>query len=137
MHPYGTNMQPTAGHLAHFAINSDDLVASRRFYESLFGWRFEAWGPPDFFHILDAAGDRPGPIGALQARRDLISGRTTTGFECTVAVDDADRAAAAAVAAGGVVLMDKTTITGVGDLIFVADPSGHPVGAMRYDPAAE
>lgn len=33
--------------------------------------------------------------------------------------------------------MDKTTIAGVGDLVFVADPSGHPIGAMRYDADAE
>lgn len=130
-------MNPASGHLTHFAINSDNLGASRRFYEAIFSWRFEAWGPPDFFHIHDENGDQPGPIGALQARRDLAGGRPTTGFECTVAVDDADRAAAAALAAGGVVLMEKTTISGVGDLVFVADPSGHPVGAMRYDSSAE
>ncbi len=33
--------------------------------------------------------------------------------------------------------MEKTTIAGVGDLVFVADPSGHPVGAIRYDPGGE
>jgi hypothetical protein len=33
--------------------------------------------------------------------------------------------------------MDKTTITGVGDLIFFEDPSGNAVGAMRYDATAE
>ena len=73
----------------------------------------------------------------VQARRDLVDGQPTTGFECTIAVDDVDRAASAAVELGGRVLMDKTTIAGVGDLIFVADPSGHPVGLMRYDPGAE
>ncbi|MCB0996246.1 MAG: VOC family protein [Acidimicrobiales bacterium] len=129
--------QPPVGHLAHFAVNADDIDASRRFYESVFGWQFKAWGPPGFFHIHDANGDQPGPIGVVQARRDLVDGQPTTGFECTIAVDDVDRAASAAVELGGRVLMDKTTIAGVGDLIFVADPSGHPVGLMRYDPGAE
>jgi predicted enzyme related to lactoylglutathione lyase len=129
-------MDTTHGTLNHFAINADDTAASRRFYEACFGWRFEPWGPPDFFHVLRADGSRPGPIGALQGRRELITGQRTLGFECTVAVDDAEAAAAAAVKAGGVVLMDRTTIAGVGDLVFVRDPAGNVVGAMRYDDTA-
>jgi predicted enzyme related to lactoylglutathione lyase len=125
------------GHLSHFAVNSDDLPASRRFYEATFGWRFEPWGPPDFFHIRTAEGARPGPIGALQARRSLVGGQPTNGFECTVGVADVDAVTAAARAAGGVVLMEKTTIAGVGDLVFLLDPSGNAVGAMRYDEAAD
>lgn len=127
---------PPAGHLAHFAINSDDLGASRRFYESVFGWRFEPWGPPDFFHVVAADGGQPGVRGALQKRRAL-DGRQAMGFECTIAVPDAVEAAQAAVAAGGRILMAPTTIAGVGELVFVLDPSGNPVGAMRYDPAAD
>lgn len=127
---------PARGQLAHFAINCDDLGASRRFYEAVFGWRFEPWGPPDFFHVLTADGARPGPIGALQKRRALAD-RRVDGFECTIAVGDTEAAAAAAIAAGGVLLMETTTITGVGDLAFVLDPSGNPVGAMRYDAAAD
>jgi predicted enzyme related to lactoylglutathione lyase len=125
------------GTLAHFAVNTDDTTASRRFYEACFGWRFEPWGPPDFFHVLRSDGTRPGPIGALQTRRDLAPGLRLAGYECTVAVDDADRAAAAAMAAGGAVLMQRTTIAGVGDLVFLQDPAGNAVGAMRYDATAE
>ena len=33
--------------------------------------------------------------------------------------------------------MEKTTIVGVGDLIWLEDPSGNVVGAMRYDSTAE
>jgi predicted enzyme related to lactoylglutathione lyase len=71
----------------------------------------------------------------LQGRRDL-GGQRVSGFECTVAVDDADAAAAAAREAGGAVLMDRATIPGVGDLVFVRDPGGNVVGAMRYDDPA-
>jgi predicted enzyme related to lactoylglutathione lyase len=123
---------PPIGHVAHFAINADDVSATRRFYESTLGWQFEPWGPPEFFHIYTAEGERPGAIGALQARRDLGDGVRPVGFECTVAVDDVDAALARATGSGGTVLMPPTTITGVGHLAFVADPSGNPVGLMRY-----
>jgi predicted enzyme related to lactoylglutathione lyase len=119
--------------LTHFAINADDVERARAFYEAVFGWRFEAWGPPDFYRI--AAGD--GPRGALQRRRELIEGQATLGYECTIAVSDVDATAAAVAARGGRVLMPRTTIAGVGDVMFFADPEGNAVGAIRYDPSAE
>jgi predicted enzyme related to lactoylglutathione lyase len=129
--------EPALQSVAHFAINADDVEASRAFYAAVFDWRFEAWGPPDFFKILTADGHQPGPIGALQRRRDLAAGMPTTGFECTVAVDDVDAVLDAVRSHGGMVLMEKTTITGVGDLVFFADPSGNVCGAMRYHSDAD
>lgn len=128
---------PPIGHLAHFAINADDVGATRRFYEQVFGWQFRPWGPPEFFHVYTAEGERPGAIGALQGRRTFTGGIQAVGLECTVAVDDADAAAHRALAAGGRVLMDRTTISGVGDLVFLCDPSGNPIGAMRFDADAD
>jgi predicted enzyme related to lactoylglutathione lyase len=43
----------------------------------------------------------------------------------------------AAVAAGGRVLSQPTVIAGVGDLVFIEDPVGNAVGAMRYDSTAD
>jgi predicted enzyme related to lactoylglutathione lyase len=116
---------------SHFAINADDLPATRRFYENVFGWQFTAWGPADFFQIRTTEG---GPVrGALQKRRELVPGRPTYGFECTFAVPDVDAVAAAVEASGGRVVMPKTTIPGVGDLLFFTDPAGNVAGAMRYE----
>jgi predicted enzyme related to lactoylglutathione lyase len=118
----------------HFAINADDLPRARRFYEKVFGWSFQPWGPPDFFLIRTGESGVP---GALQRRRELAPGRPMVGFECTIAVDDVDRVAAAVRAQGGRILMEKSTIAGVGDLIFFQDPEGNIAGAMRYDASAE
>lgn len=126
----------TPTNVAHVAINADDVDATKRFYEAVFGWRFEPWGPPDFFQVA-RDDDASGPMVALQARRELDPGLRITGFECTVAVEDVDAAAKAVIASGGKLLMEKTTIAGVGDLIFFADPSGNVCGAMRYHFDAE
>jgi uncharacterized protein len=126
---------PESGTVAHFAINADDLTASRRFYAEVFGWQFTPWGPPGFFQIQRPDGSTPGPIGALQARRDLVAGAPAA-VEITVAVDDVDRACADCRAAGGQVLMEPTRIPGVGELAFLQDPSGVPIGVMRYDAPA-
>ena len=127
---------PRTGDVAHVAINADDLEASRSFYEGVFGWRFEAWGPPGFYQVGHPGGGTPGPIVALQGRRTFDDG-TGAPAEITVAVDDVAKACAAARAGGGRVLMEATVIAGVGELAFLADPSGTPVGVMRYDTAAE
>jgi len=122
--------------LRHFAVNADDVDAARGFYEAVLGWTFHAWGPPGFFRILTGSDDDPGIDGALQQRRELVPGVRTVGFECTFAVDDVDAVARAVVEHGGKVLMERTTITGVGDLIWFQDPDGNALGAMRYDPSA-
>src|ERR1700731_2639709 len=54
----------------HFAINADDIDRARSFYERVFGWRFNAWGPPNFYQIDTGTP----PYGALQGRRELVPG---------------------------------------------------------------
>jgi hypothetical protein len=125
-----------AGTLSHFAINADEPDVSQRFYRSTFGWRFQAWGPPGFFHVQRSDGNLPGPVGALQGRRQLLD-VPTNGFECTVAVEDLAAVESAATTHGGQILMERSTIPGVGHLIFLADPSGNVVGAMQYEATAE
>lgn len=122
-----------AANLSHFAINADDVDASRSFYESVFGWTFTAYGPPGFFQIQTGPDDDPGARGALQERRQLLPELPTTGLEVTFEVDDVDATRSAVVNAGGEILMERFTISHVGHLIAFKDPGGNPVLAMQYD----
>jgi hypothetical protein len=72
-----------------------------------------------------------GPVVAIQQRREL-GGVRMTGFECTVEVDDVGAVADAVVANGGRLVMERTTIPGVGDLVFFEDPAGNVAGAIQY-----
>jgi predicted enzyme related to lactoylglutathione lyase len=118
----------TSPPITHCAINADDVEASRRFYSALFGWTFEPWGPPGFLRMQTESGQ----VVALQQRRDL-GGVRVTGFECTIAVPDVDAIASAVGAHGGRVVMERTRIPDVGDLMFFADAAGNIAGAMQYD----
>jgi uncharacterized protein len=120
----------------HFAINADDVDRARRFYERVFGWRFEAWGPPGFLKITTGTDDQPGILGALQGRRELIAGQRTIGYECSIFVQDVDTVAKAVVANGGTILIPRTLIPTVGHLIFFRDTEGNVAGAMQLDPNA-
>ncbi len=117
--------------LTHFAINTDDVDTTKQFYASVFGWQFRDYGTSDFVQILDETGESP--MGAIQQRRKLVPDAPTLGFECTIGVEDVDATSAAVVAAGGRILMEKSTIPNVGHLIAFEDPGGNPVLAMQYE----
>ena len=118
--------------LAHFAINADDVEKSRAFYGKVFGWKFNAWGPPGFYMV-----EGSGVMGALQGRRELVKGTRTIGLECTFAVDSIDATEKAVKAAGGKIALDRSVIVGVGTLMFFTDLDGNVFGAMQYDSKAE
>jgi len=115
--------------LRHFAINADDVPRAKAFYETVFGWSFQPWGPPGFYQVMDAG---KGFRGALQGRRD-IGGQKMPGLEITFGVDDIKAAIAAIEAAGGRVIMQPFRIEGVGELIFFQDTEGNIAGAMQYE----
>ncbi len=120
--------------VAHFAIHADDCQRAKRFYESVFGWSFEPWGPPDFWLIQTS----PGALrGALQKRQEPVEGTGMIGFECTIGVDDVEATLAAIETHGGKVTLQPMVIETVGTLLMFEDTEGNRVGAMRYDdPAA-
>ena len=118
--------------VVHFAIHADDVDRARQFYESVFGWRFEAWGPPGFYQVHTGTKDDPGIEGALHVRHEPLEGRGMRGFTCTVAVDDVGATRDAVVAHGGAVHVDGYEIPGVGTMIEFTDPEGNVVAAMRY-----
>jgi uncharacterized protein len=124
--------------VAHFAINADDVSRARRFYENVFGWRFQAYGPPGFYMVDTDSAPATVPLrGSLQKRREIVKGVPMRGFECTISVADIQAAAAAVEANGGAIVMPICTLAGIGQLLFFQDPEGNIAGAMQYDQNAD
>lgn len=119
--------------LATFAIHADDVQRCRRFYEAVFGWRFEPWGPPDFYLIHTGDEAAPGIQGLLQQRHEPKGAGGPNCFECTIAVDDVEAITAAITAHGGRVLLANAPVPTVGVLTKFEDPEGNVVSAMRYE----
>jgi predicted enzyme related to lactoylglutathione lyase len=120
------------GRVAHIAINTDDDDATRAFYEGLFDWRFEPYFPGFVRTVLPAAAE---VVAAVQTRRELLPGIRTNGPEVTIEVDDLGLVLGRVEELGGRIVMDRATIPSVGDLTFLADPSGNLVGVIEYDRA--
>ena len=123
-----------ANNVAHFDIAADDVERARRFYYRVFGWRFEAWGPPDFYLIRTGPDADPGIHGSVSKRHAPVVGSGRTGYECTIAVDDLGAIKAAIVANGGKIVLDEYEIVGVGRMVRFEDTEGNVACAMRYLP---
>ena len=124
-------------HLAHFAINADDVERAKKFYEQVFGWKFSAWGPPKFYQIQTGPDGEAQPVhAALQGRR-TFEGHAPIGYECTMSVTSIDAIAKNVAAAGGAVVLPKSIIVGVGALMFFRDTEGNVFGAIQFDERAE
>jgi len=125
----------SSNNLVFFAIHADDLAKAQRFYERVFGWKFEPWGPPGFLLIETGDKKNPGVQGALQKRHQLIPGQQFTGYECTIGVEDIDATEKAVLANGGKVILPKCEIPTVGHLIKIQDTDGNVVCVKQ--PAAQ
>jgi predicted enzyme related to lactoylglutathione lyase len=118
--------------IAHFDIQADDVERARRFYERVFGWRFEAWGPPDFYLIHTGTGGDPGIHGSVSKRREPVAGGGRIGWECTISVDDLAAIKVAIGVNGGKIVLEEHEIVGVGTMIRFVDSEGNVACAMRY-----
>jgi predicted enzyme related to lactoylglutathione lyase len=116
-----------SNNLCFFAVHADNLPRARQFYEAVFGWKFEPWGPPGFFLIATGDAGDPGIQGALQQRHEVVPGQRINGYECTISVADVDATATAVKANGGKVILAKCEIPTVGWLIKIQDPEGNVV----------
>jgi len=111
--------------LGRFAINADDVPRARRFYEAVFGWSFEPWGPPNFYLVETGQERVPAVGGLLQERRELVPGQKMIGFECTIAVENIDQTIRAIEANGGKIAMARFHIPTVGSGAYFLDTEGN------------
>ncbi|MCA0359518.1 MAG: VOC family protein [Armatimonadetes bacterium] len=117
----------THNRLSHFAINADDPDRALAFYRNVFGWDFQAWGPPGFFM---------GQVGnlhaAIQQRQEEPFPTLIGNFECSISVDDVERVCDLIVENGGVVPLPKVTIPNVCDIARVKDCEGNTFSVCKY-----
>ena len=114
-----------ANNIDFFAINADDVPRARKFYESVFEWTFEPWGPPDFYLIHTG---KETHSGGLQQRRELAPGQKMIGFECTISVSNIDQTIRAIEANGGRMATPKFHIPTVGTIAYFFDSEGNVAG---------
>jgi predicted enzyme related to lactoylglutathione lyase len=125
-----------SNNLTFFAINADDVPRARTFYETVFRWAFEPWGPPGFYLIETEKDGVTAVGGALQERRELVPGHKMLGYECTITVADIDQTIRAIEANGGRLAAPKFHIPTVGTIAYFFDTEGNVAGISQPEKKA-
>lgn len=119
--------------VVHFEIVADDAERIKKFYEDVFKWKVEKWeGPMDYWFLTTGDESETGIDGAFgmrQAPEDSVVN--------TIDVDDIDAYSKKVEESGGEIVRPKTTIDGVGHLVYFKDTEGNLWGMMQSDPEAK
>jgi predicted enzyme related to lactoylglutathione lyase len=113
--------------VVHFEIYGEKPEQLVDFYTKIFGWKFEKWGPMDYWIIK--TGEGPGIDGGL--------GKEKNPSVNTIDVPDVDKYLEEIESAGGTVVAPKMTMSGIGYLAYFKDPQGNIFGIMKDDPSAK
>jgi predicted enzyme related to lactoylglutathione lyase len=119
--------------MTHFAIHIDDMERAKNFYDRVFEWGFQSYGPSDFLQIKADKTEQGELIGALQARKYSPVPEKIIGLECTVGVKNMDAIIEKVNNNGGKILLPKTAIPYVGYIAKFLDTEGSLICAMQYD----
>ncbi|MDE2195771.1 MAG: VOC family protein [Gammaproteobacteria bacterium] len=123
----------------HFEIHAGQPERAIRFYQSVFGWKFTAFGtaPVEYWVVKTGEADQPGIDGGMIRRRSPVDGVAVTAYVCTIAVAGLDRYLMKVVTSGGQLSVNKMAIRGVGWLAYCKDTEGNLFGMLEADAEAK
>ncbi len=121
----------------YFDFTVADLAAARKFFESVFDWRFEKFPMPyEYYRIQAGEENEPGIDGGIGAVKDteISGGKPLT--QVTIPVNNLDQFTAKVTASGGRIVESKMAIPGIGWYATCAEPGGLVFGMIQADPDA-
>ena len=119
--------------VVHFEIYTDDPEAVCRFYQDVFGWKFQKFdGPIEYWLVTTGADKEPGINGGLARPRAGQSPGTLN----TIAVMSLDQSMKKIEERGGKTCVPKMAIPGIGWLAYAEDPAGNVFGILEPDTKA-
>lgn len=121
----------------YFDFTVADLDAARRFFERVFGWRFQKFPMPyEYYRVEAGAPDEPGIDGGVGAIADTLVSEGKPLTQVTIQVPDLDQFIARVKTSGGFVVEEKMAIPGIGWYATCTEPGGLKFGLIQADPDA-
>jgi hypothetical protein len=118
--------------VVHFEIDAEKPERAVKFYETVFGWKFEKWtGPMEYWLIMTGKEGEPGIDGGLGRRTEPNPSTVNT-----IDVPSVDDYSKKIEANGGTIIRPKMAIPGVGWVAYFKDPDGNVWGMMQGDSSA-
>jgi uncharacterized protein len=117
----------------HFEIQADDVERAKTFYKKALGWNImqvmkKEEGGMDYWGV--ETGEGPGINGGLYQRPQTGEDKFYL-YDCTVQVENIDKAVQAVKANGGIITREKSEIPGVGWFAGAKDTEGNRFGLMQ------
>ena len=126
--------------IVHFEIHASEPQRAIAFYTNVFGWQFHKWesDDTDYWLIMTGPDEEPGINGGLSRRRgDPPEEHAAVNcYTCVVQVTDLDATLEKISAEGGIIVLPKSPVAGVGWVGYAKDTEGNIFGMMQPDPTA-
>lgn len=117
----------------HFEIAAEDTERAVKFYQKVFGWKFDKYpGPMNYWLVKAGEDDERGINGAITKKNNFVTATTDT-----ISVPSYEDAVKKIVEAGGKVLSPKTAVPKIGYMSYCKDTEGNVFGIMQTDPSAK
>ena len=118
--------------IVHFEIPADDVDKLKSFYTAVFGWKTVDMPQMSYVMFQTVPTDDKGMLKEPGLNGGLYKRETKDQVPINyVQVESVDEYIDRAVKNGGKLLAPKQHIPMVGDIAWVADPEGNPVGLIR------
>jgi uncharacterized protein len=119
--------------IVHFDVPADDPKRAQKFYQDVFGWKFDKWdGPMEYWMVKTGEDKEPGINGGLSKRMPGQSGTTNT-----IEVPSVDEYVKKIQAMDGQIIIPKRAIPGVGYFAQCKDTEGNIFGIIQMDKNAK
>lgn len=118
--------------VTHFEIPSDNPEKMMEFFKTAFGWNYMQFGTESYWLAITGDEKSPGINGAIMKKRDPNQPMVNS-----ISVADINVAIKNIETSGGLIVVPKMPIPGVGWLAYFKDPDGNIHGIMQDDKEAK
>jgi predicted enzyme related to lactoylglutathione lyase len=112
-----------------FELSADDPERAMKFYEKVFGWKFQKWGDQDYWLTTTGSKEEIGIDGAIQPRKPQSAPVVNT-----IGVTNLDEAIEKVEQNGGKIAVPKIDIPNVGTMVYFLDTEGNMHGLIQPMP---
>ena len=126
-------MANKSNRVIHFEVQADNVERAKDFYEKVFDWKIEKMmsegeGPMDYWGVTTGPDGTPGINGGLFERPKE---NPLHSYDCTILVDDIDKAVELVKKNDGKIMMEKNELKGVGWFARGVDTEGNVFSLMQ------
>jgi len=119
------------GRVIHFEIPAEKPERAVKFYQDVFGWKIDKWGGGMDYWLATTGDDKEMGINGAITTSDSIKCTANT-----IGVDDLDKVAKKAIAAGAKQTSPRQTIPSIGYFAYFTDTEGNVFGMLQPNPNA-